>query len=71
VEVGLACRAALRPAAVVAQGGPGQRQVAGQAAKDATGFGRTQAEACERAVQKAAAQAAAALADSVSRAIED
>jgi hypothetical protein len=71
VDVGSSCRATLRPEARVAQGTPAEKLVAGQAPKDATGFGRTPAEACEKAVQKAAAQAAGALVDSVSRAIED
>jgi hypothetical protein len=71
VEVGLACRAALHPEAVVALGTPGQRRIAGRAVKDATGFGRTQSEACEKAAQKAAAGAVVFLVEAVSRAIED
>ena len=69
VEVGLACRAALSPEAVVARGTPSERRVSGRPVKGATGFGRTQAEACEKAAAKAAA--GAALVDAVSRAIED
>ncbi|MCX5794635.1 MAG: hypothetical protein NTY77_03960 [Elusimicrobia bacterium] len=71
VDVGFSCRATLRPEAVVAQGSPGERLVAGLAPKDATAFGRTPAEACEKAAQNAAAQAAGALVAAVSRAIED
>jgi len=69
VEVGLACRAAFSPEAVVARGSPGERKVSGRPVKDATGFGRTQAEACEKAAAKAAA--GTALVEAVSRAIED
>ncbi len=71
VDLGPSCRASLRPEALVSKGDPGQHVVVGQAAQDATGFGRTQAEACEKAVQKAAEQAAGSLVEAISRVVED
>ena len=67
MEMGRSCRARLLPQALL-RGPAGPRVVLGRTAQGATGVGRTPAEACEKAVRRAAAQAAAALLDAVSRA---
>jgi len=71
VDLGRSCRAALRAEALVAQGSAGRKVVSGRTPQDATGIGRTPAEACEKAVHKAAAAAAAYLVEQVSRTIEE